>query len=373
MFAGVVKILTGFGESMASVFKRGKKWYITYKDENGNWKQVPGFVDKALSLKQAETLEYEATRRRLGHVNTVTEGPPLADHLAAYEIHLRQRSDGYSVQTLSRIKAFGFRSVGELIDGRASERVGRYLSGLEGKSTNRNHYLKALQIFCRWLKRFRGLPHSPICDIRPETVTDAAERRALTDKEIDKLLRHLHGDNHLLSAEQRYYLYATALETGFRAAELASLTPSSFQLSDRVVLLPASRTKNKAAARQPLLDPSYIKAMAQWLKGKKPDEKLWPNTWYKRAAEMIDIDLGADSIDFHSLRVTYVTRLVLAGYNPKVVQTLARHSTMELTMRVYAKLTEGDVFKATKLHNICTKSIVRRRPPPSGRLTLRRA
>lgn len=39
--------------------------------------------------------------------------------------------------------------------------------------------------------------------------------------------------------------------------------------------------------------------------------------------------------DFHSLRVSFVTWLVEAGTNPKTVQILARHSTIELTMRLY--------------------------------------
>jgi len=37
-------------------------------------------------------------------------------------------------------------------------------------------------------------------------------------------------------------------------------------------------------------------------------------------------------VDFHSLRHTFVTRLARSGVSPKVAQTLARHSTITLTM-----------------------------------------
>ncbi len=40
-------------------------------------------------------------------------------------------------------------------------------------------------------------------------------------------------------------------------------------------------------------------------------------------------------IDFHALRTTFVTWLGLTGAHPRTAQALARHSAMELTMRVY--------------------------------------
>src|SRR5262245_58601319 len=40
--------------------------------------------------------------------------------------------------------------------------------------------------------------------------------------------------------------------------------------------------------------------------------------------------------DFHSLRHTFITRLVRAGVKPKEAQALARHSTITLTMDRYA-------------------------------------
>jgi len=43
-------------------------------------------------------------------------------------------------------------------------------------------------------------------------------------------------------------------------------------------------------------------------------------------------------LDFHALRVTYVTLLVQAGAYVKEAQSLARHSDPKLTMNVYAKV-----------------------------------
>lgn len=48
----------------------------------------------------------------------------------------------------------------------------------------------------------------------------------------------------------------------------------------------------------------------------------------------IEVETAAGVVDFHSLRVTFITNLARGGVHPKV----ARHSTIELTMQTYTKL-----------------------------------
>ena len=43
-------------------------------------------------------------------------------------------------------------------------------------------------------------------------------------------------------------------------------------------------------------------------------------------------------MDFHALRTSFITALALGGVHPKVAQTLARHSSIELTMQVYTRI-----------------------------------
>ena len=68
----------------------------------------------------------------------------------------------------------------------------------------------------------------------------------------------------------------------------------------------------------------------------------------KLTAEMMRADLGRAGIpyvdedglvaDFHAPRGTFTTNLVIAGVSPKFTQDLARHSDINLTMGVYARL-----------------------------------
>ena len=63
-----------------------------------------------------------------------------------------------------------------------------------------------------------------------------------------------------------------------------------------------------------------IDGLRQWLSDKPPDVRLWPSFWRNRAAKMLRVDLKAAKIDvaddkgavvdFHSLRVTFVTNLM---------------------------------------------------------------
>jgi integrase len=51
-------------------------------------------------------------------------------------------------------------------------------------------------------------------------------------------------------------------------------------------------------------------------------------------------------VDFHSLRVTFVTWLVVSGVHPKTAQVLARHASIETTMQTYTDIRRLDVKAA---------------------------
>jgi len=43
-------------------------------------------------------------------------------------------------------------------------------------------------------------------------------------------------------------------------------------------------------------------------------------------------------VDFHALRMTFITNLSLAGVSPQAAQRLARHSDINLTMNTYTQI-----------------------------------
>ena len=65
------------------------------------------------------------------------------------------------------------------------------------------------------------------------------------------------------------------------------------------------------------------------------------STWWAREKKRLGVDCT-----LHELRHTYVSRLVRAGANPKVVQSLVGHSTIDVTMQVYSHVNEDDLWDA---------------------------
>ena len=159
-----------------------------------------------------------------------------------------------------------------------------------------------------------------------------------------------------MTGPDRATLYRVALGTGFRAAELASLTTASFRLNSEppTIVCEAAYTKNGRHAEQPIPD-ALADLLAPWLHTRVLDRPVFKMP--RRTAPMIRVDLAAAGIayetasgviDFHALRGTYISHLVSSGVSVKTCQTLARHSTPSLTIGVYAKASLHDIEGAMR-------------------------
>jgi integrase len=92
-----------------------------------------------------------------------------------------------------------------------------------------------------------------------------------------------------LTGLDRFALYLTAAGTGLRAAELASLTPASFDLAAAppMVRLRSAYAKNRKEAALPL-SAEVADFLRGYLAGKSAEAPVWPGTWSNAAsAKMI--------------------------------------------------------------------------------------
>jgi len=160
-----------------------------------------------------------------------------------------------------------------------------------------------------------------------------------------------------LAGTDRHFLYLVAMTTGFRAGELATLSPTSFDLTadPPTATLASANTKNKQPVTQPL--PSETaEALHGFLAGKPAGGSLWPGTWAEDAADMFSRDLadcglpyvidGPDGplyADFHALRHSFVALLEQTGATLKQAMQLARHSDPKLTMARYGRARLNDL------------------------------
>ena len=175
------------------------------------------------------------------------------------------------------------------------------------------------------------------------------DRRALTVDEARRLLAAAERGpvSFGMTGPERALAYRLAAETGLRAGEVGSLTRSSFVLDGPrpTVTVAAAYSKRPREDVLPLRR-ELAAALRGHLAGKPPGAQAF-NVPPKRgdAAKMIRRDLEAAGIDyrndsgrvadFHALRHTFITNLARSGVHPKVAQTLARHSTITLTIDRY--------------------------------------
>jgi len=152
-------------------------------------------------------------------------------------------------------------------------------------------------------------------------------------------------------------LYRLAAETGLRANELRSLTPASFCLdsSEPSVTVLAAYSKRRRDDSLPLKGETAA-ALKRFLDSRSATAPVFNLPCPCNIVRMLRADLRTAKIDyiddagryadFHSLRHSFISGLAAAKVHPKIAQTLARHSSIELTMNSYTHVLRGQESEA---------------------------
>ncbi len=358
---------------------KSKKWWGRYRDENGVERRVPLAMDKGAAQTMLNELVKKAERRGAGMEDPFEahRRTPIADHIAVFRQFLEGKgnTEKHARLTCTRAQAIvdgcKFKRIGDvtpsavvewLKNERAAERIGIQSS---------NYYLACIKAFLAWLVKDGRTDRNPLVHLSGMNakVDVRRERRSLPPDEFALFLEAARTGEpkRKVNGEDRAMLYLLAASSGFRCSELASLTPESFDLDgdSPSVTVEAAYSKRRRQDIQPL-PRDVATVLAAWLRGKPAQQYLWPGGWVNHAAKMVKADLAAardawigkattpeqtkereksavlvfrdnaDHVfDFHSLRHQYVSNLAAAGVHPKIAQTLARHSTITLTMDRY--------------------------------------
>jgi integrase len=216
-----------------------------------------------------------------------------------------------------------------------------------------NHYLVSIKSFAKWLVKDGRAALNPLAHLERQNVKVdlRRQRRPLPADQFTRLVEAAMGGKEFrgIRGEDRAFLYLLAADTGFRAKELASLTPTSFHLDAPTPTVPVAAAYSKHRREDvQTIRKDVAEVMRHYIAGKPSGQRLWPGSWFKNAAEMLRLDLEAAGIpyadevgrvfDFHGTRHTFISRLAEGGVHPKMAQTLARHSTITLTMDFYTHL-----------------------------------
>ena len=156
-----------------------------------------------------------------------------------------------------------------------------------------------------------------------------------------------------MTGYERAILYRFAAYTGLRANEIRNLTVSSFDFDNNTVKVKAAYSKRRREDVLPLRK-DMAAELQSFFVSKLPTVQVFKVP--EKTADMLKADLKAAGIpyvddagryaDFHSLRHSYISNLARSGVHPKVAQSLARHSTITLTMDRYTHTRLEDQVEA---------------------------
>jgi integrase len=349
---------------MASIQKRGRTYFVRFRDEHGKQQTKKAGPDKSVAQRIARETESRLCAIKAGvadpreHAWAENERKPLTEHIRDWSDDLRARGRGeqYAGEAFAKlirlIESAKIQRISQLTLSTMTAAIAELRSipgrlGNEGLSDRTVlQYCTMTKGFSRWLWKDNRVREDPLAHLASPQIINKRTRRPFDPADAAKLVLTTRSAlvHWSMTGEDRSILYAIALGTGFRAGELRSLTPESFNLDGDppTITCAAGYTKNGKKAVQPIR-PELAELLRPWLAGKPLEERLFAFR-QDNAARMIRDDLAAagiaesESYDFHCLRHTYITEVVKSGCSVKVAQTLARHSDVNLTMNVYTHM-----------------------------------
>ncbi len=371
---------------MASLRKRGSRYYVRYTDADGIRHETEGFTDRRVADQRARQLEVEVekikakliTSKELalrGHASR-----PAADHLEDYRCHLlakgatakhadlathrarrvidKARADRLADLTPGRVQG----ALKGLLDEVPPKRKGRGARATFKPSlATANHYRTAIRSFSRWLWKDGRIGTDVLAGVTGFNAKEDRrhDRRTLGVDEIRKLIDVTHSGPRWrkMTGLARALCYRLAVGTGLRYAEIASVKPESFDWTTNpvTVTVDAGYTKNGEPTTLPL-PRDLADDLAPYVATIGAGEPIFP-LGPDCGAKMLRPDLERAGIpyrdasglvfDFHALRCQCATLADAAGVTPRVVQKLMRHSTLELTGR-YTRPRAVDLDRATE-------------------------
>jgi len=233
-----------------------------------------------------------------------------------------------------------------------------YVNGLTISAKTKKEYIAGFKQFTKWLQDNGKMPKNNFGLIELPRVLQSDQRhprRALTADDVAKLI--LTAENgkpfRKITGKERALIYRLAVEDGLRYNEIKTLKVSDFDFKNNSVTVRDENEKARRGAVLPLRQ-STSAMLKDFLRNKTPQSMAF-SLREGKGSLMIQVDLKAAGIeyedeagryaDFHSLRHTTASLLIQTGVNPKVIQSIMRHSNL-LTMQRYTHLYVGQSQQA---------------------------
>ena len=378
------------GNGQGSIFQLQPSgpWYISWHDHTGRRRrQSTRTTDKGdiaadprEETRRGSAYVAKASLIRVKNRSSPKRRRPINEHLADFraKMEAQQRDDDHIRRTIDMIREVCTAARFDKPIDITADGVNRAMADLKGLGRSARTIQKrivACKAFTRWLADHAKLAHDPLRTVkRPSVKKDRRKkRRMLLPAEWPYLYSAtLSGAPHDgMTPIERAVLYATAIQTGLRSAELRSLTRAHLVLAGDAPFVRAKGhdTKNGADAKQ-FIDPGLAAELRQIAATKTPTASVFNMPDEFHVAAMLRADLAAareqwldevkhdpkarakraesdflapkneygEVLDFHALRHTTGAWLALQGQPINLIKETMRHSTITLTVDTYGHL-----------------------------------
>jgi integrase/recombinase XerC/integrase/recombinase XerD len=276
-----------------------------------------------------------------------------------------QQSGKYVIQAVARAaKVFqdcGFKTLSDITRAPVQQWLHDFVESGKSSETAET-YIRSVRAVCNWavdegiiekspLKLLKGTMRIKSDPVKVRKEFSREEREGLLSAALtsETKVRNMNGID-------RWHLYTTAFQTGIRYGELYSLKISSFDLDAALptVTIQAKSSKRRRTDVLPLRL-SLVEILKKYFAGRDRSEKAFRGMLGTKGHLMVQHDLEVagfpskteeGDLDFHAMRHTFISGLIRAGVNPKVVQKLARHSGLALTVGRYSHAQLSELSEA---------------------------
>ncbi|GAA0774390.1 site-specific integrase [Clostridium subterminale] len=341
---------------------KGWQFIISYKDDNGKWKQKSkqGFKTKKDAKPVAENMLDEIKNKMALDIPVEFTGITFKEFSEMHIKHLKLSLEYNSIQTYCTVLV----KFNKLNDMEMSKIKPIHIQNIVDDMVNVNKessiktYLQKLKTtFKAAVEQYNIIVSNPVQNIRIKVDKNIQEKTALNTVQSKGLLSKIKNP--------KYYLITIiALECGLRIGEIMGLTWDDINMKDKVINVNKQwkvindkgdygfgSVKSKNSNRVVPMSKNVYKTLEDY-KFRNLDGRILN---YKNTSATTGelrrtyIKLGY-SISVHELRHTYATNLIARGLDFKTVAKLMGHD-VEQTMKTYSHVTDEMLQKAFNLIN----------------------
>ena len=358
---------------MASIFKRGKVWYLSYYVGGKRVKKAVGKSKKVAQLAQAD-IEVKLAKHEVG-LPVEEEKPKDKNIDEFFNEYFSYSRTNHSKNTTKRYRAIidNFKAFLELYPGikrlsqlqpnlfeqyKTHRRNGgngdngdmEEENGAKTAKTNTvNMEIQTLRSIFKLAIQWGYLEKNPTEGVKYLKVTDAKPARFLSKKEIKALLENC--------GPELYPIFLTFIYTGLRKGELLNLTWDDVDFRRKIIKVRAKEDWQPKTSEREIPIHEEVKKVLKELQGKNSGKSKYVFSssdgskcklkLRRRLMEVTKKSGFPDVTKIHSLRHTFASHLVMSGVDLPTVAKLMGHADIATTM-MYAHLAPDHLVGAVE-------------------------